>query len=196
MRINSGQRPLHAELVFKNPLKVFPTQRADKVVFSRAVFNSLSDLLFLLTGERASWFASTPIVQSSRELATTRGEGRNAQSMDAVRTLLDAYPGAANIEDNKGRTPGQRTNPYDNPKAYVMLALARAGHPPNQPWTEPTHSALRQIAAEVPNSGASALIDAHVLRVRALLCTLRRLGIPSALNPSIVGKVYVSDFFE
>ena len=81
-----------------------------------------------------------------------------------------------------------------------MLALARAGHPPNQPWTEPTHSALRQIATELPkrkqNSRASALIDSHVLRVRALLCTLHRRGIPSALVPSIVGKVYVRDFFE
>ena len=120
----------------------------------------------------------------------------NEAPVEVVRMLLDAYPGAANIEDNEGRTPGELSNPDDRPKVYVMLALARADHPPNQPWTEPTHSVLRQIAAEVPNSGASALIDAHVLRVRALLCTLHRRGISSALVPSIVGKVYVSDFLE
>ena len=116
--------------------------------------------------------------------------------LDVVRMLVDAYPGAANIEDNEGRTPGELSNPDDRPKVYVMLALARADHPPNQPWTTRTHSVLRQIAAEVPNSGASALIDAHVSRVRELLCTLHRRGIPSALVPSIVGKVYESDFFE
>ena len=120
--------------------------------------------------------------------------------VEVVRALLDAYPGAANIRRNDGRTPGELSNPDNHPKVYVMLALARAGHPPNQPWTEPTHSALRQIATELPkrkqNSRASALIDAHVLRVRALLCTLHRRGIPSALVPSIVGKVYVRDFFE
>ena len=116
--------------------------------------------------------------------------------VDVVRMLVDAYPGAANIEDNKGRTPGQLTDPSDHPKLYVMLALARAGRPPNQPWTEPTHSVLRQVAAEVPNSEASALIDAHVSRVRELLRNLRRLGIPPSLNPFIVGKVDMSDIFE
>ena len=121
----------------------------------------------------------------------------NGTSVDAVRTLLDAYPGAANIRRNDGRTPGELSNPDNHPKVYMMLALARAGHPPNQPWTEPTHSALRQIAAEVPSSRASALIGAHVSRVHALLCTLHRLGkLPPSLVPSIVGKVYVSAFFE
>ena len=117
--------------------------------------------------------------------------------LDVVRMLVDASPGAANIPNNGGHTPGELSNSNNHPKVYVMLALARAHLPPNQPWTTRTHSILRQIAAEVPNSGASALIDAHVSRVRALLCTLRRLGkLPAALVPSIVGKVYVSDFFE
>ena len=120
----------------------------------------------------------------------------NEAPVEVVRMLLDAYPGAANIPNNGGHTPGELSNSNNHPKVYVMLALARAHLPPNQPWTTRTHSILRQIAAEVPNSGASALIDAHVLRVRALLCTLHRRGISSALVPSIVGKVYVSDFLE
>ena len=110
--------------------------------------------------------------------------------------LLKAYPGAANIRDNFGNTPGRMSYSDDHPKVHVVLALARAGYPPNRPWTTRTHSVLRGIAASVPDTGTSRLINAHVSRVRTLLCTLLRLGIPSALVPSIVGKVYESDFFE
>ena len=119
-----------------------------------------------------------------------------APVVEVVRALLDAHPRAANIQDNFGNTPGRMSYSDDHPKVHVMLALARAGHPPNHPWTTRTHSVLHQIAASVPDTAASALIDAHVLRVRTLLCTLHRHGIPFALVSSIVGKVYVSDFFE
>ena len=121
---------------------------------------------------------------------------RDAPVEEVVRVLLDAHPGAANIRDNKGRTPGNTSNSDNHPKVHVMLGLARAGYPPNRPWTTRTHSVLRGIAASVGATAASALIDAHVLRVRTLLCTLHRHGIPFALVSSIVGKVYVSDFFE
>ena len=115
---------------------------------------------------------------------------------NVIRMLLNAYPSAASFRDNKGQTPGKLSHSDVHPKIHVMLALACAGHPPNRPWTTRTHSILKGIAGALPNSVASAPIDAHVSRVRALLCTLHRHGIPSALVPSIVGKVYVSDFFE
>ena len=84
----------------------------------------------------------------------------------------------------------------DCPKVCVMLALARANHPPNRPWTTRTHCILEGIAATLPNSGASTLIDAHLARVRAFLLVARRRGLPAELTHRVVSHVYLLDFWE
>ena len=85
-----------------------------------------------------------------------------------------------------------------SPKVHVMLALAHAGHPPSRPWTPETGAALRGIdldrLPEARRPPVRALIDAHLSRVRTLLLALRRLGLPSALAPLLIGAVYANDF--
>ena len=114
----------------------------------------------------------------------------------AVRMLLEANPGAAKSQDEDGLVPGELLDIDDCPKVCVMLALARANHPPNRPWTTRTHSILEGIAATLPNSGASTLIDAHLARVRAFLLVARRRGLPAELTHRVVSHVYLLDFWE
>ena len=81
-----------------------------------------------------------------------------------------------------------------------MLALAHAGYPPSRPWTPETCATLRGIdlnpLREARRAPVRALIDAHVSRVRTLLFALRRLGLPSALAPLLVGAVYTADLLR
>ena len=77
-----------------------------------------------------------------------------------------------------------------------MLALARAGYPPSRRWTPETRAILRGIAAVIPKQEARAFIDAHLSRVRTLLFSLPRLGLPSALAPLLAGAVYTADFLR
>lgn len=126
--------------------------------------------------------------------------------VEVIRVLLEAYPEAVHIQNNEGgQKPGRMSIhddehlPHlfdDHPRVHVMLSLARANHLPSRPWTPQTHFILRGIAACVPDTGASAFIDAHILRVRTLVLAMHRLGVPSALAPLLASRVFLADMAE
>ena len=131
---------------------------------------------------------------------------RYGAPVEVVRALLDAYSQGAQTVNSAGRSPldcaaAAADGAHFSPKILVMLALAHAGYPPSRPWTPETCAALcatlRGIdlnpLPEARRALVHALIDEHLSRVRTLLLSLHRLGLPSALVPLLVGAVYTAD---
>ena len=131
--------------------------------------------------------------------------------LEVIRLLLNAYPQGAQTLTNDRQLPMHLVADDDDDdddddeeeevyraKVDLMLVLAHAGFPPSRPWTAETCATLRGIRrlysfpkAHLPL--VCALIDAHVSRVRTLLLSLHRLGLPSALAPLLVGALYTTD---
>ena len=124
--------------------------------------------------------------------------------LEVIRLLLNAYPQGAQTLTNDRQLPMHLVADDDDdeenyrPKVDLMLVLAHAGFPPSRPWTPETCATLRGIRRlySFPKAScmlACALIDEHLSRVRTLLLSLHRLGLPSALAPLLAGALYTAD---